>query len=87
MSPARVLTALAVIPLVAGALALSACGKRATTLERGPPLWGAQAKEEYAAEKAAERERDARKAAARKAAERGETLPPSPETPPSTPKS
>ena len=46
MSPRRVLTA-----AVLSALALSACGKRAATLERGPPLWGAEAKAEYAREK------------------------------------
>lgn len=67
------------------ALALSGCGKRATTLERGPPLWGESAKAQYRAEKAAQKAEEERRAAQKKAEEEG-TAPPA-STPDSTPKS
>jgi hypothetical protein len=67
------------------ALALGGCGKRALTLERGPPLWGAKAHAEYEAQKAAEKAEADRKAAEKKARDDGTAPPPS--APESTPHS
>jgi hypothetical protein len=80
MSPRRVL-----IAALSSALALSACGKRASTLERGPPLWGAEAKAEYAKERAAEEARAKAKAKAAKEQQEGVSeTPPASEAPPAS---
>lgn len=77
MRPGRVLTASILMTL-----ALAGCGKRATTLERGPPLWGSKSHAEYEAMKAAQKAEEQRKAAERKAQENGETPPSAPESTP-----